>query len=48
MRIGDRRQCPEAAEGGSNCAIIVQLTVEKRLEEDSGGCTVRYSGDGKA
>jgi len=33
----DIRQCPKAVEGGRNCTIIVRLTLEKRLEEDSSG-----------
>ena len=25
-------------EGGRNCAIVIRLTLEKRLEDDSSGC----------
>jgi len=32
--MGDMRQCLKAVVGGRNCAIILQPTLEKRLEEE--------------
>jgi len=36
--MDDIWQCPKAVEGGRNCAIVIRLTLEKRLEDDSSGC----------